>query len=290
MLALLLLAQVPPVQVTNVKANATAVATRCVNAAGTAFESCGGAAGAAPSYVNVLVDGGWMTVTVINRPYVDAFVSFDGGYVTTNGLTDIQLRASAVPVSAAALPLPSGASTSALQTTGNTSVGNIDTKTPALGQTTMAGSSPVAIASNQSSIPVTLTSTTITGTVAATQSGTWTVQPGNTPNTAPWLYTPRKVAAAALSTAFSCTSAAAVAPTTALTNRTSLCITNLSPHTTVYVGHAAVTASTGTALAPAPTQTDGGIGVGGTYCDDVGPQPISCITSTGTADVRLLEQ
>lgn len=30
---------------------------------------------------------------------------------------------------------------------------------------------------------------TVTGTVAATQSGTWTVQPGNTPNTTPWLVT-----------------------------------------------------------------------------------------------------
>jgi hypothetical protein len=30
---------------------------------------------------------------------------------------------------------------------------------------------------------------TVTGTVAATQSGTWTVQPGNTPNTTPWLAT-----------------------------------------------------------------------------------------------------
>jgi hypothetical protein len=29
---------------------------------------------------------------------------------------------------------------------------------------------------------------TVTGTVAATQSGTWTVQPGNTPNTSPWLF------------------------------------------------------------------------------------------------------
>lgn len=37
--------------------------------------------------------------------------------------------------------------------------------------------------------PVSLTSTTITGTVAATQSGTWTVQPGNTANTTPWLVT-----------------------------------------------------------------------------------------------------
>lgn len=45
----------------------------------------------------------------------------------------------------------------------------------ALGQTTMSASLPVTLASNQSSIPVTLTSTTITGTVAATQSGTWNV-------------------------------------------------------------------------------------------------------------------
>lgn len=35
--------------------------------------------------------------------------------------------------------------------------------------------------------PVSLTSTTITGTAAVTQSGTWTVQPGNTANTTPWL-------------------------------------------------------------------------------------------------------
>lgn len=69
------------------------------------------------------------------------------------GLTDTELRAAAVPVSlasvpthavtgsfwqatqpvsAASLPLPAGASTSAAQGTGNTSLGNIDTKTPAL--------------------------------------------------------------------------------------------------------------------------------------------------------------
>lgn len=46
----------------------------------------------------------------------------------TGPLTDTQLRASAVPVSAASLPLPSGASTSALQTTGNTSLASIDSK------------------------------------------------------------------------------------------------------------------------------------------------------------------
>jgi hypothetical protein len=33
------------------------------------------------------------------------------------------------------------------------------------------------------------TGATASGTVASTQSGTWTVQPGNTPNTSPWLVT-----------------------------------------------------------------------------------------------------
>lgn len=41
------------------------------------------------------------------------------------------------------------------------------------GQAVMASSSPVVIASNQSAVP-------------ASQSGTWTVQPGNTANTTPW--------------------------------------------------------------------------------------------------------
>lgn len=169
------------------------------------IEGSGLPSSSAPSYVNVLVDGGWMTVTVLNPTptYVNALI--DGGWVTATVIN-----------------------------------------------------------------PVSYVNATIDGGVINT--------------------IPRKVAAAALASAFSCTSAAAPAPTTALANRTSLCITNLSPHTTVYVGHAAVTASTGTALAPAPTQTDGGTGVGGTYCDDVGAQPLSCITSTGTADVRLLEQ
>jgi hypothetical protein len=44
------------------------------------------------------------------------------------GLTDTQLRASAVPISVASLPLPSGAATSALQTTGNVSLTAIDSK------------------------------------------------------------------------------------------------------------------------------------------------------------------
>jgi len=57
-------------------------------------------------------------------------------------LTDTQLRATA-------LPLPTGASTGALQTTGNTSVASIDTKTPALGQALAAASAPVVLTAIQ---------------------------------------------------------------------------------------------------------------------------------------------
>lgn len=50
------------------------------------------------------------------------------------------------------LNLPPGAATSVLQISGNSSLLSIDTKTPALGQAAMAASTPVVIASNQSSI------------------------------------------------------------------------------------------------------------------------------------------
>lgn len=60
------------------------------------------------------------------------------------------------PISAAALPLPSGASTSALQTTGNSSLSSIDGKLGSLGQKLMTGSAPVVIASDQSTVPVSI--------------------------------------------------------------------------------------------------------------------------------------
>lgn len=87
------------------------------------------------------------------------------GTVTANTglsqpLTDAQLRASAVPVSAAALPLPSGAST-------ETTLAALNTKTPAVGQTNMAGSRPVVIASDQSVIPVNQSGVSATGSLAA---------------------------------------------------------------------------------------------------------------------------
>jgi hypothetical protein len=67
-------------------------------------------------------------------------------------LTELQGKADLAetqPVSAVTLPLPSGAATSAAQTTGNTSLGNLDTKTPALGQALAAASSPVVLTAAQ---------------------------------------------------------------------------------------------------------------------------------------------
>jgi hypothetical protein len=58
------------------------------------------------------------------------------------------------PISAVALPLPAGAATDALQTTGNTSLASIDSKTPPLGQAVSAASVPVVLASDQSPIVV----------------------------------------------------------------------------------------------------------------------------------------
>jgi hypothetical protein len=109
------------------------------------------------------------------------------------------------PISATALPLPLGASTEATlasilakiivapsteakqdalnalittlnsivataakQDTGNTSVASIDTKTPTVGQKAMAASSPIVIASDQSSIPVAATLTAETTKVIGT--------------------------------------------------------------------------------------------------------------------------
>lgn len=67
--------------------------------------------------------------------------------VGQTGLTDAQLRASAVPVSAASLPLPSGASTSANQATANTSLASIDTKVTGLATAANQATSNTALAS-----------------------------------------------------------------------------------------------------------------------------------------------
>ena len=71
------------------------------------------------------------------------------------------------PVSAGSLPLPTGASTSVLQTTANTSLASIDTKTPALGQALAADSTPVVLPAAQITALTPPTSVGLTGTLPA---------------------------------------------------------------------------------------------------------------------------
>lgn len=85
-------------------------------------------------------------------------------------------------VSAASLPLPSGAATSAKQDTGNTSLASLETK---IGEVQASPTSNTLL-DRLKQIYTALTGTLTVGTHAVTQSGTWTVQPGNTANTTAW--------------------------------------------------------------------------------------------------------
>jgi len=71
-----------------------------------------------------------------------------GAFNSTQDGINVTMKAGSV------LPLPTGAATSALQTTGNSSLTSIDGKVPSKGQATMAASTPVVVASDQSRIPV----------------------------------------------------------------------------------------------------------------------------------------
>lgn len=78
----------------------------------------------------------------------DTAGSGGGGGGTTNGLTDAQLRASAVPVSLASQPLPTGASTEA-------TLSGLSNKLPGtLGSKASASSLSIVVASDQIAFPV----------------------------------------------------------------------------------------------------------------------------------------
>lgn len=95
------------------------------------------------------------------------------GAATESTLSTLNAKVTAVNTGAVVVSssaLPTGAAT-------ESTLSAASAKLPAaLGQTNMAGSMSVTIASNQTAVP-------------ASQSGTWTVQPGNTANTTPWLIT-----------------------------------------------------------------------------------------------------
>jgi hypothetical protein len=70
-----------------------------------------------------------------------------------------------LPVSASSLPLPTGSATSALQTTGNTSLSSIDTKLP----------SNLTVTATRLLVDNSGVTQPISGTISATQSGTWNI-------------------------------------------------------------------------------------------------------------------
>jgi hypothetical protein len=97
--------------------------------------------------------------TAAKQPALGTAGSASTDVITVQGIasmTALKVDGSAVtqPVSAASLPLPTGAATSANQTTANTSLASLDGKLGSLGQKAMAGSAPVVIASDQSAIPI----------------------------------------------------------------------------------------------------------------------------------------
>ena len=198
------------------------------------------------------------------------------------------------PVSAAALPLPAGASTSALQTTGNNSLGSIDGKTPALGQALAGASVPVVLTAAQlttltplatvsvSSLPALATGANVIGALSANQSvnnaqvggvavstgngvsgtgvqrvaiasdntafstnsiqsGTWTVQPGNTANTTAWLVAQAPSSTATLSSVAS--SATTVSLLASNTARKGMTVFNEST-AILYLAYAATASTT----------------------------------------------
>lgn len=131
------------------------------------------------------------TISLANTDYPDAAVLAKleairvilAGTLSVNiGLTDAQLRATAVPVSVTGVStettsaailakIIAAPATEAKQDTGNTSLGTIVTNTgriPALGQAVAASSSPVVIASNQTSIPIVESAVNVTGQSAQT--------------------------------------------------------------------------------------------------------------------------
>jgi hypothetical protein len=123
----------------------------------------------------------YTTHEYLNKNYTDkqllkSLLSFIGGKDDTTIISQLVQANNALAnngantnvsgtVGISSLPLATGASTSALQTTGNTSLNSIDGKLStidagipaALGQTTRANSMPVTFASDQTNLPVTST-------------------------------------------------------------------------------------------------------------------------------------
>ena len=95
-----------------------------------------------------------------------AFVNFIASNKVSNVMLDNPLPAGSNNIGninniTGTITLPSGAATSTLQTTGNSSLSSIDTKTPALGQALAAASTPVVLTAAQMTTLTPLSTVTI---------------------------------------------------------------------------------------------------------------------------------
>lgn len=116
--------------------------------------------------------------------------------VTSNGNPkNILVDSNGSPI-VSVVSLPTGAATSDLQTTANTSLNSINNKLPALGQALAAASTPVVLPDAQ------ITALTPLSTIAATQSGNWNI---GSITTLPSLPTGANTIGAISNTAFSIT-------------------------------------------------------------------------------------
>ena len=87
---------------------------------------------------------------------LDVNLSSVASQATLSTLSGNVIHADTGNVTVVSSALPTGAATAANQTSAQTTLNSLDTKTPSLGQKTMAGSRPVVLASDQSAIPTKL--------------------------------------------------------------------------------------------------------------------------------------
>lgn len=108
--------------------------------------------------------GGASSVSVANFPATQP---------VSGPITDTQIRATPLPISGTVSISGGGDASAANQSTGNTSLSSIDTKTPALGQALAAGSTPVVLTAAQLSTLTPLASVSVSSAPTTAVTGTF---------------------------------------------------------------------------------------------------------------------
>jgi hypothetical protein len=156
--------------------NSNPLAAQIVDANGDAITSFGGGVQYATADATATPTGtvalGWDGTNVIALA-ADAAGNLQVEFAATPTVNAAQSGVWNVTNISGTISLPTGAATEATLA-GSLTTTAFQARIPANGQAVMTSSVPVVIASDQSAVP-------------ASQSGTWTVQPGNTANTTPWL-------------------------------------------------------------------------------------------------------